>query len=67
LPTVVDLALGALRLEPLVALVDAPNTASHALLRRTGFTVIGTVQGPAHRLHVYRCVRSAGVSTRAAD
>jgi RimJ/RimL family protein N-acetyltransferase len=53
LAALIDRACGRLRLRRLVALVDGPNTASHALLHRSGFAHVGTVKGRRHPLHVY--------------
>jgi [ribosomal protein S5]-alanine N-acetyltransferase len=50
----------ALGLEHLVAVVDEPNTRSHRLMLRVGFTPAGTTAtGPCYPLRTYRLARSA--------
>ena len=51
-----------LRLERLVAAVDEPNLRSHALMRRTGFTVMGKERGPAHALVLYEKLLTGGAA-----
>jgi ribosomal-protein-alanine N-acetyltransferase len=53
LGAVLSHAFGTLRLTRLVALVDEPNAASHALMARTGFTAIGTTQETRFPLRAY--------------
>jgi RimJ/RimL family protein N-acetyltransferase len=53
LDTVLAHAFGSLRLSRLVALVDEPNTRSHALMERTGFRMIGVGTGPRYTLRAY--------------
>jgi RimJ/RimL family protein N-acetyltransferase len=53
LDTVLAHAFGSLRLSRLVALVDEPNTRSHALMERTGFRMIGVGTGPHYTLRSY--------------
>jgi ribosomal-protein-alanine N-acetyltransferase len=43
----------------IVALVDAPNTRSRALMQRCGFTEIGAAQGPVGQLIAYERGRYA--------
>lgn len=53
-------AFATLRLEHLVAVVDVPNTRSHRLMMRVGFTPTGTTAtGPCYPLRTYRLARSA--------
>jgi ribosomal-protein-alanine N-acetyltransferase len=48
-----------LALERLVAVVDAPNQASHRLMVRVGFTLTGTTAtGPCYPLRTYRLTRA---------
>lgn len=42
------------RLTRLVGAVDAPNAASHRMMRRAGFVPFGTHTGPAHEMTLYR-------------
>ena len=56
LRAVVDHAARALGLNELVATVDAPNDASHCLLKACGFKEIGRAPGPAHELVLYRLI-----------
>ncbi len=46
-------AFRTLGLARVVAFVDEPNTQSHALMLRTGFTNVAAVQGPRYLLRVY--------------
>ena len=46
-------ARGALGLSRLVAAVDRPNARSHRLMKRCGFTVMGSTPGPANELVLY--------------
>lgn len=46
-------AFTALALPRVVALVDAPNVASHRLMRHLGFRPVGACPGPRHPLKVY--------------
>ena len=43
-------ARGSLGLSRLVAAVDRPNARSHRLMRRCGFTAMGSIPRPAHEL-----------------
>jgi ribosomal-protein-alanine N-acetyltransferase len=43
-----------LPLDRLVAVADAPNVASDRLLRRVGFEMDKEIDGPRHRLRIYR-------------
>ena len=42
-----------LKLDRIVGAVDEPNTRSHAMMQRVGFTVVGRTRGPAHTLILY--------------
>jgi RimJ/RimL family protein N-acetyltransferase len=46
-------AFATLGLSQVVALVDAPNAASHRLMRRLGFRPAGACPGPRHPLEAY--------------
>jgi RimJ/RimL family protein N-acetyltransferase len=46
-------AHAALGLRRLAAVTDVPNTASDRMLRGAGFTALGEVAGPRHRLRTY--------------
>jgi [ribosomal protein S5]-alanine N-acetyltransferase len=60
LAAVVAYGLDSLGLEHLVAVADVPNTRSHRLMLRVGFTPAGiTATGPCYRLRTYRLARSA--------
>jgi RimJ/RimL family protein N-acetyltransferase len=60
LTAVVAYAFETLGLEHVVAVVDEPNTRSHRLMMRVGFTPTGTtVTGPCYPLRTYRLARSA--------
>jgi [ribosomal protein S5]-alanine N-acetyltransferase len=55
----VSYAVETLGLERLVAVVDAPNEASHRLMIRVGFTPTGgTATGPCYPLRTYRLTRA---------
>lgn len=47
-------ARSTLHLDQLAAVTDVPNVASDRMLQRSGFTVLGEVPGPRHRLRTYR-------------
>jgi RimJ/RimL family protein N-acetyltransferase len=49
-------ASSTLKQRRIVALVDVPNQASHALFRRCGFRAIGSGQGPVYRAIAYERV-----------
>jgi [ribosomal protein S5]-alanine N-acetyltransferase len=60
LTAVVTYAFKTLGLERLVAVVDEPNTRSHPLMLRVGFTPTGTTAtGPCYPLRTWRLARSA--------
>jgi RimJ/RimL family protein N-acetyltransferase len=46
-------AFGYLGLSRLIALVDEPNTGSHALMQRSGFRMIGRGMGPRYPVRAY--------------
>ncbi|MCY6381386.1 GNAT family N-acetyltransferase [Hoeflea prorocentri] len=52
---IIDYARSTLGLSRLVAAVDKPNTRSHRLMLRSGFSQKGTAPGPAHLLVLYEC------------
>ena len=54
LASLIGHARDTLRLLRLVGAVDLPNEASHRLMRRCGFTVMGKSAGPAHELVLYQ-------------
>lgn len=57
LMALLDHAFGPLGLDALVAVVDVPNDASHRLVTRLGFEVIGESGGPYYRMRTYRLAR----------
>lgn len=53
-----------LGLPRLVAAVDRPNLRSHRLMRRHGFTAMGTAPGPAHQMVLYELpLGETGIAT----
>ena len=64
LDAVIDYAFAALGPEALVAAVDVPNEASHRLMLRVGFEVIGESDGPRYRLRSYRLTRDRHAARR---
>jgi RimJ/RimL family protein N-acetyltransferase len=67
LETVVAYAFAELGLAELVAAVDVPNTASHALLARLGFVVAGESAGPRYPLRTYRLSSARAPAAEGAD
>lgn len=53
LAALVEHAIDTLRLDRLVAVADAPNEASHALLQRLGFVFRAETDGPRYRMRHY--------------
>jgi RimJ/RimL family protein N-acetyltransferase len=54
LAALIGYAFADLRLERLAGATDVPNDASHRMLLRLGFTVVGECEGPAYRMRTYR-------------
>jgi len=50
-------AFDALGFQVLAGVVDVPNTASDAMLRRAGFAAVRECDGPHHRMRTYRLTR----------
>jgi RimJ/RimL family protein N-acetyltransferase len=50
-----------LLLDRLVAVADVPNVASDRLLRRVGFKREKEIDGPPHRLRIYRLLVSSSL------
>ncbi len=59
LVALVTYAFGALALPSLAGVTDLPNEASHRMLSRVGFAVIGECPGPRYHQRLYRLERAA--------
>jgi ribosomal-protein-alanine N-acetyltransferase len=53
LGAVIAYTFTSLKLARLAAVVDMPNTASHAMIKRLGFVPVGEGDGPRYRFRAY--------------